>query len=239
MAKRPMFTKEDLLSLYVAKQMTLTEIAELIPCDRNNVKYYLKKYGIPLRSAKETMARHRKSELTGHDIARLIESGKLISEIMEEHGISRGVVRTRLKEDGYNFRNHKAARAKQSEFMKGNNPREIEEVARRAHENALKTRRAEYVAKYSEWVDMDFKTYAKKARAIAYQEFGRGNYQGEIDHIFSVKAGYDNNVPLMVISHPANLRLLAIADNKKKAHNSDMTLSELYELTKGGIERVN
>lgn len=50
-----------------------------------------------------------------------------------------------------------------------------------------------------------------------------------VDHIFSVRDGFDNNVPLDVICHWTNFQMLAKKDNSSKNYRSDKTLSDLYE----------
>lgn len=49
------------------------------------------------------------------------------------------------------------------------------------------------------------------------------------DHMYSVSAGYKNNIPASVIAHPANCRLLLQSDNFKKLGDCSITLDELYE----------
>lgn len=49
------------------------------------------------------------------------------------------------------------------------------------------------------------------------------------DHMYSVKDGWDNNVPLEIIKHPANCKIMPIIENKKKGSKSSITLQELYQ----------
>ena len=49
------------------------------------------------------------------------------------------------------------------------------------------------------------------------------------DHMYSVSAGYKNNIPATVIAHPANCRLLLQSDNFKKLDDCSITLDELYD----------
>lgn len=50
-----------------------------------------------------------------------------------------------------------------------------------------------------------------------------------IDHVYSVYDGFANNVPIDVICHVTNLKLLSKPANSAKHYRSDKTLSDLYE----------
>lgn len=231
-----MFTKNELYKLYVEEKKSQTEIARMYGCDKANVYYYLKKYDIPRRTQKENMKHNRKLKLTGYEIKNMVDNGMLIKEIAEKYGVSRSVVSSRLHECGLNLRNHKAARRKQSNFMKENNPFNDDEVKQKAINNTRKLKREQLkkIRKQNETFDetLDFKTYAKKARYLAYHYYGKGKdipKDKVIDHIYSIKDGYKNKVPLSIISDPFNLRLVSREENIKKAFKSNISLEELYK----------
>lgn len=54
---------------------------------------------------------------------------------------------------------------------------------------------------------------------------GTCNYQ--IDHIYSIRHGFENNIPCEIIAHTHNLRMLWHTDNKSKHIRSDQTIEEL------------
>lgn len=99
------------------------------------------------------------------------------------------------------------------------------------------------------WVDPKKKTeWGRYKRAVQYHTYrnyrklkeqinpddlplGRATYQ--LDHIYSRKAGFENGVDPLVISHPANLRVIPAKDNRDKSFQCDMTLEELLAKTKG------
>jgi len=59
--------------------------------------------------------------------------------------------------------------------------------------------------------------------------FGRYDpQQFQIDHRFSIKAGWINGVPLKVITNRNNLVLMPKAYNRQKGCGSSITLAELY-----------
>ena len=53
-----------------------------------------------------------------------------------------------------------------------------------------------------------------------------GNYH--IDHIYSVRDAFLNDVPIEIVSHPCNLRMISESDNKRKNGKSEIPLEELY-----------
>lgn len=225
-----MINEKELYKLYVKEGKTQTEIGKLYNCDRKNVDYYLKKYNIPKQNN-----RKKKFNLNAKEIMELINKGMLVTDIAKHYNVSRGTVGRVLNETGINLRNHKAARNKQSEFMKENNPFNDATIKQKALRNSkvfkdkeLKMNRAQLRLFDN---SMTYKQYAKKARYLAYYYYKKGAVIPDsmvIDHIYSVKDGYKNKVPLAYISHPFNLRLISNEENIKKSHNSLITLNELY-----------
>lgn len=65
-------------------------------------------------------------------------------------------------------------------------------------------------------------------------ETGRCGVEGalQVDHMFSIKEGFLNNVSPKLIGHKNNLRLISWEDNDTKKSNSSITLQELFEMTK-------
>ena len=49
------------------------------------------------------------------------------------------------------------------------------------------------------------------------------------DHMYSAKEGWLNNVPIEVIKHPANCKIIPILDNKAKGKKCSITLEELHQ----------
>ncbi|PFT72208.1 hypothetical protein COK81_33420 [Bacillus thuringiensis] len=226
-----MLTKETLEELYVKKKMTQVEIGEIYNCDRKNIDYYLKKYNIKKRSRKESAALLRKNTITIQDIKNMIDNGMLIQDICEYYGVSRSTIYKITSKSGYNFSNHKNQTEKQSFFMKENNPFQDSDVKRKALAKAGKTKTKKHLKKYSNFIEMDFELYARKARTISYQHFGKGRNTKPghvIDHKYSVKDGFHNKVPLSVISHPYNLREIPFEENLNKSSKSMITLDDLF-----------
>ena len=119
--------------------------------------------------------------------------------------------------------------------MKINNPFNDSKVKNKALSNSKEHKKSEVKALRDKNKIFDksltFEQYAKRARYFAYYYYGRGELipKGKvIDHIFSIKDGFENEVPLSIISHPFNLRLVNMRENNSKAFKSYMTLDELY-----------
>ena len=95
-------------------------------------------------------------------------------------------------------------------------------------------------AKKTEW--NLYKFQCRKLTAINYKKFKNiinpndlpiGLCQYQIDHIYSMRVGFENNVDPTIIAHIANLRLMWHVDNKSKHIRCDQTLDELMDKTKG------
>lgn len=57
----------------------------------------------------------------------------------------------------------------------------------------------------------------------------RSKKEYHIDHLFSIKQGFLNNLPVEVISHPSNLHMIYYKENLTKQDNCWITLSDLLE----------
>jgi hypothetical protein len=57
-----------------------------------------------------------------------------------------------------------------------------------------------------------------------------------LDHIYSRKEGFDNNIPPEIIGHWTNLRLIPARENNGKSSRCDKTIEQLYEDYKNNIE---
>jgi hypothetical protein len=72
-----------------------------------------------------------------------------------------------------------------------------------------------------------------------YAAKNRGNNLDGVsrDHIISVKYGFENNVDVSIISHPANCRLMVHNSNVSKGKKCGMTLEQLQEKIKWWNEK--
>lgn len=236
-----MISKQELIDLYIEKNMTQTEIGNLYGCDRKNIDYYLKKYNIPKRTRKESMKRFKRTTLSASDIDAMIKNGMLIQDICEKYNVHRSTIYKITKEAGLNYQNHDGQTQLQSSFMESNNPFNDEDVKLKAMEKSRLKRKEKFYSKLQQFdEDMTFHRYAKLARYVAYYHYGRGSKIPKglvIDHLYSVKDGFNNKVPISILSHPFNLRLIPREDNLKKAFKSHITIEELFAGV--GVQRLS
>lgn len=73
------------------------------------------------------------------------------------------------------------------------------------------------------------KNFCRFYYVINPKEYKRGRKDYHLDHIYSVKDGFDNNIPVEVISCPINLQMIYYKDNHTKSKRSDMSKEELYD----------
>lgn len=92
----------------------------------------------------------------------------------------------------------------------------------------------------TEWAQYKFrvkyltaKTYKKYKHIINPNDLKIGRCDYQVDHIYSIRQGFENNVEPAIVAHISNLRLLWHSENKRKHIRSDQTLEELISKTKG------
>ena len=239
-AKGLKITKEQLEEYYINQQLDMQAIGEIYGCDRKNIDYYLKKYKIPKRSVSETkqinQGRKRGVTLTTEQILKHIEEGMLIQDIAAHYNVNRRYISNVLRESGINLRNHENARKKHSAFMVEKNPvpkgsNRPEEHLRGIMESAKK-RSEEAELRWDTAHLRSYEEYVKSARYLAYKYFDNGQAipEGlEIDHKYSCRDGYEQGIPISILNHPFNLRLITPEENRSKGKNSIITLEELYK----------
>lgn len=95
-------------------------------------------------------------------------------------------------------------------------------------------------AKQTEWANykrrvkrLTTKTYNQYKHIINPDNLPTGACAYQVDHIYSIRHGFENDVAPAVIAHVANLRMMWHVDNKSKHIRSDITLEELIAKTKG------
>lgn len=91
---------------------------------------------------------------------------------------------------------------------------------------ALKT---DFEIYYTAVRNLSDRNYKKHKSLINPCNFSRGRTSYHLDHIFSIKDAYENNVPVEVVSHESNLRMLKYDENIAKGGLSGKSLSRLFE----------
>jgi len=72
--------------------------------------------------------------------------------------------------------------------------------------------------------------YRKYKSYINPNNYRRERYSYHLDHIYSVIDGFENNVPVDIISNPNNLRMILADENLNKNGNSYITKMLLYHI---------
>lgn len=82
----------------------------------------------------------------------------------------------------------------------------------------------------------EFRKYARSCRKLSQKwakdnghQIGRQTFH--VDNIYSIVDGYRNKISPLIISHPANLRILEATKNSSKGSKSEITLKELLFVT--------
>lgn len=96
-------------------------------------------------------------------------------------------------------------------------------------------------ASRTEWAQYKFrvkyltsKNYKKHKDLINPNDLPIGLCHYQVDHIYSIRHGFENNVAPEIIANVANLRMMWHTDNKSKHIRSDQTLEALVAAIKKG-----
>ncbi len=74
------------------------------------------------------------------------------------------------------------------------------------------------------------RVYRKYKQYINPNNLKRNRYFYHLDHIYSVIDGFENNIPIEIVSNPNNLRLIPAKENHIKFSKSYITKMMLYHL---------
>lgn len=77
------------------------------------------------------------------------------------------------------------------------------------------------------------KTYKQYKELINPNDLPIGVCEYQIDHIYSIRHGFEHNISPEIIGHKENLRILWHVENKSKHIRSDITIEELIKKIKG------
>lgn len=221
------YKKEILQELYIEKGFTRGQIAQILGGNPRTVGSYLHKYG--LKKPSRDITKHMDIEL----IDKLVAEGWLLQDIAKEvYGCSRGLIYKFTASHGRDYKNHETKRQQQSQMMTTSNPTAgtkrpqwLIEILRENTDQRFLER-----VKYLEATGMTKRQYTQIARNQAYKVYGKSTPDGyHIDHIFSVNSCWRRNVPVLLVSHPNNLRLITAAENQQKSSSDDISYEEFLE----------
>jgi len=89
--------------------------------------------------------------------------------------------------------------------------------------------RPEFEKYYIDVRHLSDRNYKKYKKIINPDNFSRGRTSYHLDHIFSIKDAFENNVPVEVVSHRSNLRMMKYDENIAKGGLSEKSLNSLFE----------
>jgi hypothetical protein len=218
--KKDVLTKEYLTSMYLNKGDSAYEIALILNIESATaIINLLKLHSIPTRNVSDSKTMPRAKEKTE-------------KTLLEKYGDTNPL-------GGNSVLRHKMEQ-KLLESEGITNVFQRPEVIEKIQEKAADTR-----IKKSMQVNRkdkpDFYNYKQKAYALTRvmykkykhlinpQNLTRSKEGYHLDHIVSLAGGFKNGVPLYIIAHPANLRIIPAKDNISKNFKSDMTLDELFK----------
>jgi hypothetical protein len=74
------------------------------------------------------------------------------------------------------------------------------------------------------------KSYQQHSQTINPDNLQTGACLYQVDHLYSIRHGFENKVDPQIVGHHANLRMMWHTDNKSKHIRSDITLDELLQI---------
>ena len=169
------------------------------------------------------------------------EENKLLKDIYQYYGCSRGQLYRFLKKHNLNFKNNVNARKKQSEMMKIKNPTKGRKRTAKEMEGIIKSNKERAIAywnvKYKEGIT--YNQYAKICRACMPKNVKEQvkSIDYEIDHIFSLKDCWKYKIHPYYASCEKNLQILTQKQNKEKGSKSPYGINEFMSIV--GVQRLS
>lgn len=170
------------------------------------------------------------------------EEGKMLKDVQEYYGCTRGQLNWFTRKHGLNFRNNENARKKHSHFMSGeSNPTKGRKRTAKEMEGVIiaNKKRAELY-----WDDkfkdgITYNQYAKICRGVVPKEIKKQTIKFEIeaDHIFSVKDCWEHKIHPFYASCEGNVRLIPARENKIKGNKSLYDLETFLKTV--GVQRLS
>lgn len=213
-------TKEYFEKEYILKERSAIDIANEHGLTSSTlINNLLKKYDIPKRNISESAKtytvreKYKNTCLGRYGTENCLSRGSEVRDKMEEYMLETyGVI----------------------------NPFEIEELKELIHQNSMESKYANGTCvkpeDLTEWkiyrynaINIANKNYKDYYNFINIDEVPRGRNLYHLDHIMSIKWGFENNINPELISHPSNLRMITEFENISKSDRCDLTEQEFYD----------
>ncbi len=209
--------------LYVVDQLSMEKTARRLHCSTSTVQQLLESRGWNRR-----IPRHKQKTLTYLEAnkAKALAYYKTHSakELADFKDLSlRGVIEW-LKKEGVFLDSPKARVAKAMVTKRHAASRRLEEAAK-----SLLDFEASHPSDYTRAVRRITAWTYRRYRALIDPK-GRRSVEIPLDHILSIRHGWENNVPLWAVAHPANLRLLPRYENTRRHNTKDPLCSDVAAL---------
>ena len=200
------------------------------PLKSNEIKKIdtcIEKYGVknPSQSAEVKIKRNNKflEKYNGHPLADLTLISRRKQTMLERYDVD-------------NYGKTQAHKDNLIEYYNSLSDEVIDEKTHRTLQTKFKLGiitnpmlKSKFERYYIDVRNLSDRNYKKHKSLINPNNSNRGRTLYHLDHIFSIKDGFENNVPVEVISHRSNLRMLKYDENIVKGGCSDKSLSALFE----------
>jgi hypothetical protein len=108
------------------------------------------------------------------------------------------------------------------------------------HAHSLRMRKPYSVAReyYLEVIFWTNYYWNTKQETINPNNFERSYWKYQLDHIYTIRDGFRNDIPAKIIGHWTNLQMLPRVENKSKGGNSTRLLEETLDLYMRNIDDI-
>lgn len=216
--------KSKALNLYVNEKLSMRAVAEKLDCSHSAVQKLVESEGVVRKKTEHVKANGKWSKpfkFTKPVVDKLkrlyIEKGWPFSKIGAKYGWPDSVIEAYFRERGWTHSYAHAAKLRAA--IKNNKA-----IAK--HSKAYPLIRSKY---RKTCVKLAYCLWLKHKSYVDPQNKKKVNSGYEIDHKFSVRDGYDNLLPMAVINHPFNLRIITRERNNIKGEKSILSLRQLLE----------
>lgn len=209
-------TKELLIKLYINEEKSAKEIGDTLNITACCVIKQLKRLNIKVRNIKESKTEKEKQK----------RKTTCLKKYGVEHVWLDKTIANKKKEtwlQKYGVDNPRKASAIKEKIVK--NQLETKYRLGLAIRPSLKT---DWEIYKSNCTNAANRIYRKIKSEINVNNVERKRNKYHLDHIYSVRDGFINNIPSNLISHPSNLRMLLEHDNISKSSASCVTINKFY-----------
>lgn len=188
----------------------------------------LQKYGVESASSlPSTREKVIKTVVEKYGVENVFQSDK-IKEIIKETNIEKYGVENPMQNEDMKKKFSDIIFSKHGVLWTTLIPEKIEKTLLTKQLNARKTKKDKELYYYEVWNNTN-KNFKEFYYQINPEKLPR-NFDYHLDHIMSIYEGFKNNIPVYIISHPNNLRLIPRLENISKGCRSHITIDEILTI---------